>query len=54
MNFTQKFYKEEETDDINTNICPELIINPRFYGNKSDENLMNLKLKVHSVLNVTL
>lgn len=52
MNFTQNFYNEEMVDDINTDICPELIINPRFYGNQSLDNLLELKLKVHSILNV--
>lgn len=53
MNFTQNFYKEEEVKELNTDDCPELIINPKFNGNKGDENLLELRLKVHSVLNVT-
>jgi hypothetical protein len=54
MNFTQNFYNEDLEEDIDINECPELLINPRFYGNQSLDNLVELKLKVHSVLNVSL
>jgi hypothetical protein len=53
MNFTQNFYNEDLEDEIDFNISPEIVINPRFNGYQSPDNLIELKLKIHSVLNVT-
>ena len=52
MNFTQNFLNEEDSE-IHLLSHPELIINQRFYGNQSLDNLIELKLKVHNVLNVS-
>lgn len=53
MNFTQNFYNPDLEDEIDYNISPEILINPRFHGYQGPDNLIELKLKVHSVLNVT-
>ena len=51
MNFTEDFVQNLDTEfDYKT--CPEIIINPRFYGNQSLDNLVDLKLRAHYLLNV--
>ena len=52
MNFTQNILIEDDDEEINFIGHPEIFINKRFYGNQSVQNLTDLKLKVHNVLNV--
>lgn len=51
MNLTENKYDDENTT-ITKASNSEIKINPKFYGNQSLDNLIDLKLRVHNVLNV--
>ena len=53
MNFTENILRDDDPD-FDFGDAPELAINPRFYGNQSVDNLIDLKLWVHNLLNVPL
>ena len=51
MNFKEDFQQSVDQEIDMVNNC-EIIINPKYYGNQTLDNLIELKLKVHNVLNV--
>jgi hypothetical protein len=51
MNLTEDKY-DDENKEIKKASNSEIVINPKFYGNQSLDNLIDLKLRVHNVLNV--
>lgn len=51
MNFAEDINKEFK-EEIDTNLNCEIFTNQKYYGNQTLDNLIELKLKVHNVINV--
>ena len=51
MNLTEDKFDNQD-QEIDKNSSSEITINPKFYGNQTLDNLIELRLRVHNVLNV--